>query len=542
ARAEGEQTVFTFSFVKGSRSQGGESALHTVPEYTVKVLDAPRRLQISFKGMDHWEYDPAVLAYTDERVLGSLQKDPFGEQPLSLYVQLTGDAEYLVREKDAQLTVAIRPAEDEDAAEHYFVLIDAFEEYEEGLLSQELGLTPTLAAEEGAIRPAVISQAFASRADAEAFALKVEEAAAKAVPGKRAQICLVAPGCLPVISAAADEARIQRPVLKSGDTAQQLTLLMQNATYLCADSKGGSLFVRTVLPDKLVDAEPVTTDQIWHLQANGKKQLLDLGQTFYGIAQAEYSPDERYLAILDSSLDQSVVYVYDCQTAQMLNMAEEGFGSVTSSFVWDERDNCLYAMTGYDRMQLLKATFDDGKVAIREVEEQEGFEGTLALADGKLYFADQSAGDSGIIYRVDAITGKREEVSSGISFLMAPGGKTMVVCRPRPIVDEVQLVDVICLDLETGSETPILKNVLIEQMAYLADSSRVYITYAADDSEGEFAYGMDVFHVAQKSVETVGRLTTPTILTGEDKSRILVVDHVEFDGSYIPVTYSYTVK
>ena len=126
-----------------------------------------------------------------------------------------------------------------------------------------------------------------------------------------------------------------------------------------------------VITDKYLMSE-----QLWILNTDGRTQSVDISE-FFAISKAAFSADGRYIAILDQSIENVVVYVYDFTEKTLINLGEEGFGSQTADFAWSDASNTLYAMTGnQDTKQMKSCTFsDDGSFKIEAVEEQEGGEG-----------------------------------------------------------------------------------------------------------------------------------------------------------------------
>ena len=123
---------------------------------------------------------------------------------------------------------------------------------------------------------------------------------------------------------------------------------------------------------------------------------------FFSISKAEFSADGRYIAILDLSIENRVLYIYDFEaddtdeTGQggFINLGEEGFGDQTAAFAWSDTDDVIYAMTGYSAMQMMACEMlPGGDVHIFAVEEMAGSEGALAVSQGRLFFADSFAGD-----------------------------------------------------------------------------------------------------------------------------------------------------
>ena len=547
AEASGEEIQLTLSFVKGSRlanENTGEAAVMSVPEYSIKVLEDPHRMQISIHGLNYWDYSDDVLSKASGLIYGGFSQMPMGDEPFSLFLQLNSDVEYSVQEKDSQLILTLKAKEQEAEANKVYVLLNAYDEYSEGLIPEDLGFTPTLCDENGAANVAIISKAFSTSKEAEEFRDQVNEALKATMPTKTAYVQELKTDALPTFDAGTDLAQVEKhPVLYSSNKENVLPLVMQNATYACSAPNGNMLFIRTSSPDASLDVEMVTTDALWIVEPTGKKEQLDITQPFYGIAAAAYSKDGQYLAILDITQDQSLLYVYNTQNGELYNLAEEGFGSVTSGFVWDGSENILYGMTGFDKLQLMQYDLTDGTGKISTVEEQEGFAGNIGIAGEKLYFAAQNEGEKGTVYAVDTTQHTREKLTEGISFAISPDGKYMALCRPRPIVDEVQYVDVVLFNLETKEEKIIMENIVLEKLSFSADSSHIYFTYGLDAPEKEaYPYALVDYAIGSGKLNTVGNLTTPVVMTGTYGNSLFITDNMEVEGTYTPNTYRYDIQ
>ena len=122
---------------------------------------------------------------------------------------------------------------------------------------------------------------------------------------------------------------------------------------------------------------------MWIIETNGKKTQLELPY-FYSVEKAAASADGRYIAILDSGIENKVLYVYDTQEGMLRNLGEEGLGRLTTSFAWDPEQPVIYAMTGEDSLQLKKYDVTQPG-AVEGVEEQPGADSKIELAGGKVY-------------------------------------------------------------------------------------------------------------------------------------------------------------
>ena len=79
--------------------------------------------------------------------------------------------------------------------------------------------------------------------------------------------------------------------------------------------------------------EQVLKEKLWVIETNGKKTQLELPD-FYSVEKAAVSADGRYIGILDSGIENKVLYVYDMQENILHNLGEEGLGTITTSFAW----------------------------------------------------------------------------------------------------------------------------------------------------------------------------------------------------------------
>ena len=119
----------------------------------------------------------------------------------------------------------------------------------------------------------------------------------------------------------------------------------------------------------------------------------------------------------------------------------------------------------------------------------------------------------------------------------------MALCRPRPIVDEVQYVDVVLFNLETKEEKGIIENIVLEKLSFSADSSHVYFTYGLDAPEKEtYPYALADYAIGSGKLNTVGNLTTPVVVTGTYGNSLFITDNMEVEGIYTPNTYRYDIQ
>ena len=100
------------------------------------------------------------------------------------------------------------------------------------------------------------------------------------------------------------------------------------------------------------DTEQVLKEKLWILETNGKKKR-SLSSVFFTAWKSGCVGRRRYIAILDSGIENKVLYVYDTQEGMLRNLGEEGLGRLDVLCMGSEQP-VIYAMTGEDSLQLKK--------------------------------------------------------------------------------------------------------------------------------------------------------------------------------------------
>ncbi|MGI6152794.1 MAG: hypothetical protein ACOYJB_03005 [Christensenellaceae bacterium] len=440
---QGDDTVITLSFLMGSRnSDVAEQKISDVPIYRVSMLEAPARMQVDMN-IDYMDYASENERFSDSMITGTFRTIYSTGDHVSLYFQLSGQAEAEVTEQEDKLVIRLSPIEPPARAyDAYFVRLNAYEEFSQSLISHDLGLTPTLA--EDLTEITLLSEPFTSEEAASGKAQEVNEAIAGTVPNKSAYVFEMSTDGLPVADREAEEEEVvaQKSVFMKEGTPLTLPVLVENGRYLCSLPDGSIAYARSYIPNTEEDEELVVKEKIWMIETSGKMTELALPD-FYSIEEVAASPDGQYLAILDTGIENKVLYVLDMASGVLMNLGEEGFGDYTASFVWDDAQPTIYAMTGYGgALQLTKYDFTAEQYdRISSIEEQNGADSRIALANGKIYFADNTAGENGegAIYAVDIQTAERVQVADGIEFALAKNGENLVAVT-AVLEDEVNLV------------------------------------------------------------------------------------------------------
>ncbi|MDD5018407.1 MAG: hypothetical protein PHO15_09940 [Eubacteriales bacterium] len=543
--ADGDQTVVTLSLLSGSREAGyAETKLTQLPEYEIVQLDQPQRIMVRLENISFWDYKEDPSWALSDFVLGLFREVPADDDSLIIYIQLSQSAVFSVEESEGDLIIRLTPGS-ENAGSKYFCVSNSFYEHQEGTWPDSIDMMPVLCSD--SINRLLISEPFDTQDEAESFMETANMTLSSVLPDNIVYVVALEKNALPdnannVDYSIADDKNV---IMKDGiiiDTP----LLLQNGKYLATAADGHIAFSRRYKPEEpaLEQDSYQLSEKLWILDPNGRIQNINIAD-FYAIDQVAFSADGRYICILDVSIENRVLYVYDFDTETPINLGEEGFGSQTAAFAWSDVDNTLYAMTGYSSMQMMSCTFQtDGSFDIDAVEEEAGSEGYLGVSDGRLFFADNYAGDAGVIYE---ISDTRRVVTEGIDFSLSSDGKTMLVLEmvsASSSEDEQVLTSLKLCDIETGEETYIVEGADIVDFCFSRNGNKVYYTEAmSDGAESGYDFGLYAYDITTGDMPSQLALScTADFATAPETGTlyfIYFVDNAD-DGFY--ATYIYELS
>ena len=530
---DGDQKVITLSLMSGSRNAGySETKLTQLPAYTVNLLEQPQRLMIKFDGICFWDYEEKNTWALSDFISGVFREVPADDDSLIVCFQLTKNASFTTEESEGNLVIRLTPeAGGIDAL--YYCVCNAFLEHQEGTWPEDIDLMPVLCADKQ--NKLLISKPFGTQNEALAFAEKANENLKAAFPDKVISVIQIAAGALPDYSADIDYSLAEeRGVLLQDGVLLNTPVLLQNGRYLAASKDGRIAFSRTYQPGEpsLEQDSYLLSEKLWILDPNGRIKNIDTPD-FFSIDEAAFSVDGRYIALLDVSIENRVLYVYDFETQTLYNLGEEGFGSLTASFAWSDSTDELYAMTGTDAMQLMSCIFlPDGSVQVAPVEEEPGAQGRLAVFNGTVYYADSAAG------QVYEIATPRRNITSGDDIKISPDGKSLLVLDTYSTVDEQVLTSLKLCDIESGVTKDIVTDAQIIDFSFVGNENLVYYTDALVNSAAEESkYGLYSYDVASGTRKQTGMCSTPEFVSTDGK--IYFISFIDSDGSSFYATYVY---
>lgn len=521
------------SFVKGSRISGsGENSLDGVPQYHITVMEKPRRLRIDIEGVAYWDYYENMDAVLGDLITGYFDVAWTESGTYTLFLQLAENVQIAAEENSSGLQITMRTTEERDQDDDYFVILNAFEQYKEGLLDESLGLTPSYVA--GMNRVVMVSQPIENMAEAEQQKAEIDQAIASTILGKEAYIEELYSGQLPEYDSNADQYDLEtRAVVRIDGQEAALSWTMENATYLTTAQDGARLFYRTVQPDTTVDSEPVAQDVLLELESTGNISAISLSQKFYGIEKAAYSADGSYLAVLDSTEYGNALYVIDLASGTVRNMGEEGLGVSIADFTWSENGAVLYAMSGNGIYQLNQCDLSGENVSISAVEEQAGSDSAIDVAGGKLYFSDGN-----VIYQVDVSTGTRSEFAEGMEFTISPDKKYMAVKTYTDTGAEISTMDISLIDIGTGRSVDVVADQVVECMEFTGTGGALYVSFSNGNTDD---YGYTIARVDVANTDSISQMEarSPQIAGDRMTSSLYIIDNIPVDDGAVPITYEY---
>ncbi len=536
---DGEETVVKLSFLSGSRKAGStESKLLSVPEYTVEQLSAPERIKITLQNISFWDYQQKDSWALSDFLLGLFQEAPADNDSLIVYLQLSRAAEFTVEDIEEDLVIRLKPMKAQKT-KYYYCITNSFNEHQEGTWPGDIDMTPVLCSD--LKNKLLISQPFDTMGDAESFRDSINTVLQRALPGSSLSVVDLEAGTLPDYTDISISAEENKSVVMKDEAYASTPLLLQNGRYLAMAGDGTIVFSRSNRTEETAGAQAgyASSDQLWIMDASGRVKGVSISGTMFNtIDSAQFSADSRYICILDVTIENSVLYVYDLITETLWNLGEEGFGTQTAAFAWSDKQNTLYAMTGHDNiLQLLSCTFqEEGSPLIQAVEEEPGAAGRLIVSKGVVYFADSAAA---VVYRIGD---QRTEITAGIDFEVSPDGNAMAVLETKIIENERVLTNLKLCDIVTGKCLEIVDNAEIVSFGFSSNGSTVYYTDAAIGSEAVdgYRFGLFGYDIASEKNEMLALSATGDIAIGETGDIFLMQFIDEASGSFY-TTYQYNL-
>ena len=532
-----DQAVLKLSLIAGSRMAGyPESKLTRLPAYQITAMGQPYRLKITLDDISFWDYEQKSSWDMTGLISGLFREVPADDNSLVIYVQLSQAAQYSVTEDEGNMIVTLTPGTQTGAAAYYCVA-DAFYEHQEGTWPDDIDMTPMLCTDNQ--NKLLISQPFLTQAAAESYQKQVTDQLAQSLPDKTVSVIHLEAGMLPDFVADIDYSSAEgHSVLMKDGLLLDTAVLLNNGRYLATSPDGTIAFCRTYQPgEPAVDQDAyLSTETLWTMDINGRIQNVDTPEFFF-IDSADYSKSGRYLAMLDISIENRVLYVYDFVAGVLYNMGEEGLGSQTTSFAWSDIGDTLYAMSGDGAMQLHICEFaEDGSFKIGGMEEQPGAEGTLAVSGERVFFADTET------EKVYEIGGMRYEMGSGVDVKVSPDAKKLLILDTKADDNDQVTTDLKLYDIESDKTVTLVSGAKIDVFCFAGNGKVYYTDEAAPQPAADgYPYGLYACDLDTGSApELVALTSTPNMAASG--SKLYFIEYIGEGNDGFFATYVYDLS
>lgn len=527
-----EDVVLTFRFVNGSNTNADdqETAMKGLPPYQIAFLANPTRMMLTVTNLQYWDYqvnsswsDPSGL------IQGMFPLIPINDRTgATFYFNLSENVQYKLAESDGKLTVTLHKSP-VDAVDGYYVTGNLFYEFQEGILTEGAGLTPTLCNDN--ISVLMISSRFDTEKDAQTFLDKVNNSYSSGLSGKSLNIIEQKSNVLPAYDDEMDlQAVLNRTILKIDGKETSLPLFFADARFLCWMPDGKkALFAKQQGNSESASA----VQQLYLADQDGMKTPL-FEQGLANISMAAFSSNGKMLAFVEESYGVQLCSIFDMETKQVKVLAEDAFGGSITGIAWNDDGTKLYAMAG-DTMLLLRE-YDVAKEERTNLTEYPGIYTPLTCLDNYLYFVDV-VDNMATVVKMNTQTDEFTSLVQGEDFIISENGRYIAVVRPDAEEGE-GYGSLVLYDTVEETETVITKDAVLNDFFFNNDSSHLF--YIADnmtEDAGQFVYSISQYDILEKKNEKLADCTAATFAPSNMPHEVIInVMYSKKEGDF-PATY-----
>lgn len=524
-----DYTAVSLNFVNGSYGAGyNEYTLDGIPEYSISMTEQPERLKIEIKGLSFWDGVKAVNIDETGIVSGVFGEAPEGSGTYAFYIQLAEPARYNVEKRAGALNIVLTPEAGYEGVK-YYCLSDSFEARREGLWPRELQMTPVLCSD--LKNKLIISQPFDTQAQADAFMKKANILLETMLPGAKVYVDTLYGNSLPDYVYDSYAFTQTRSMVSVSGEVQNTPVLLRNGRYLSTGSDGRILFSK--ISYNSGDGVLTDSETLWILEQGTTRKLAI--KRFEAIQQAVFSPDGRYISVLDSS-EGGALYIYDSIENKIYDMADEGLGAGTQSFSWSDTSEVIYAVTGDEESKLISCAFlPDGTLNIVTLRSLTSSYGEVCVSKGRVFYSEGDF-DTGGIYEY----GEPDRVlTRGYDFIISHDGRYLLVLEISS-AEDAGLTSLKLYDIQTGISQYVARGADIDAYCLLPDGSGViYTVYAGNDED--YPYELYEYDISADAIRLAALSATGDIYSGGAQREVYLVYGPD-DENGIYSTYIYDIK
>ncbi len=540
-------TVIQMEFKEGSLLRDMvEKPTNGVPRYTTQWLPGVDRLVININGLAFWDYKVYDDELKDTPIQSIFDQTPVNDTETMLtrlYINLKSDIVYKVETKDNYLILSIRALPEEEKTS-YYVMVNAFDEYTDGIVSDAEGLYPTRCNDK--VNVTLISKPFATEAEANKFMEEKKSSLLTKLPGKEFIVKPITSGDLPDYDEkGALTAYENATVTRKDDKENAAPVLITNGKLLCWRPDGMAYaFVKPFFMGNSDGSGYTSYEKIYinDLSTNTPTLLTDFD--YSSITKAEYSSDGRYLAFLVGNDESRLLCIYDFQNSskQVATASEAGFGADTANFTWGSGDkaNTIYAITGEgNTLQLMSYTPTDSGPVVETLVENAFTDGSMGFYENKLYYSQSNSDDatkSGI-FSYDVASKQIKRVCDGDYFELNSKAGAMAITKDDR---EIRIYSI-----RSNLNKSVIKGKDVSSVVWSSDgSSLFYLLYQYDyDSANGDRFILKLYQYNTKTNESkeLTDVVEGQFMQSDKSSELLMVYIYSQDNRFVPITYRIAV-
>jgi hypothetical protein len=545
---QSSDTIVTLTFKDGSLQMGQQEVdTKGVPKYSTQWIGGLNRFVLNINGLSNWDYEVWEDELKDTPILGIFKQIPVNNADTmltKLYINMDSNVAYKIEEQGNKILLYLRAMPEEDRSD-YYVLLNAFEEYTDGKVPDDAGLTPTLCKDKKNVT--LISAPFTAKADADAFLNKINTDLVPKLPGTVASEQQLDNNTLPTYDEnGALDAVEKMTVTRTDNTENSADVLVSNGKFLCWNP-GNRAYV-FVTPFFLGgdNGDEAKSYEMLYMNSLDSSNPTLLSQFEYSdISKAAFSEDGRYLAFLDQGDKNRTLYIYDTKKPADAPAiaAEHGFGMDTSNFVWGSGDNVhtIYAITGEnDMLQLMSFTLADQKEPVAVTLVENAFtDGDMGYLDGKIYYSQSNEEDStqNGIFAFDVATRSITRVCDGCNFEMNNKTGTMAVFKL--ISGDDSTYDLSYFNPRTNTSVPIVKAAAVDQCVWSNDGTMLYYSVYKDNipDSDRFKLTLNEFDTSSNLSTALTDIVEGNLNPSGDAAGLLLTCLYPQKNQFVAITY-----
>lgn len=506
------------NFVSGSEAIE-EVKTCSIPEYEVKFIESPLRIQLTLKNLAYWDYMVKGTPQDEYDILnGMFQMSPYEDNTDTvLYFSLKKSVRFKVIENGSTLTVSLLPDKKDKQQSGWYIACDLYYEYQTGEKT-DYGFTPILCDDN--ISVIMISRRFKNENEARA---EMEKLSSSTLEGVKIRLLNLQAGQLPKYADDTDaQALLSESILSIDGAKTTLPLFFADARFLTWNPDGsGALFAKT----------EEGMEKLYIADKNGSKRLLS-ETGFSTVVKASFSNDGTRVAFIDQSENASVVTTIDVKTGEVtvINKEDNPFGEIIMGVQLNETGSKLYCLNGNETYSI--AVYDFETDALTTIKDNISIESDLFYNSGYLYYCDV-VDEYEAVVRLNALVGGTAEIlHKGAQFTVSPDGTKIAVIAEHY---ETAVCDLRIIDITANSWDTVLEDVVTTEFFFSSDSKSLY--FAVETGDDEFYYQLMKYDIESMKTKGIAQAINSVFYASNRPNEIIISVMYNDETGSRPATY-----